>query len=336
MILAAGKGQRMRPLTNEIPKALINVAGKTLLEWAFDRYNQSGIDDVVIAVGWKGDMIEEFVSNSNLKASVIHVPNYEIGPLQTLLTAIETFDGDFLLSPVDAMIEPATVMGIQKHHSDLSDSEGMTLAIATGAESGTLVEYSDDGLLTNIGPVESTSENVARSAMMLMAHTRIRDFCRSTLDDGKERVVQLLEQLIKNGTHVRGYSVSQPWFDIDTMSDLLAVNQHLLHRGGFGDTNSVFIPFGDSIEVGDTLKLGSNITISKGASLMGPVLITSNCKIGEGCKIGPNVTITSKTTLSAECEVTDAVIFGESKVSPQSRVHRSVIFRSIGYNAEVC
>ena len=335
MILAAGKGERMRPLTDVLPKALVNVAGKTLLEWAIERYSQSGIVDIVIAVGWKGDMIEDFISESNLKARVIHVPDYEIGPLQTLLTAIQTFDGDFLLSPVDALLEPSTVLGIQANHSDLGNSESMTLAVALDASSGTHVGLSDDGLVTNIGDIESHSQNIARSAMMLIAHTRIRGLCKSALDNGKERVAQLLDLMIREGTSVRIYRVTEPWFDIDTLSDLLAVNQHLLHRGGLGETNSVFIPSGDSIEVGDSLTLRSNITLNKGTTLHGPLLITSNSTIGRNCRLGPNVTVASNSTIGDGCEITDAVIFGESKVSSQSREHRSVIFRSVGYNMEV-
>jgi glucose-1-phosphate thymidylyltransferase len=325
----------MRPLTDVIPKALVNIAGKTLLEWAIERYSQSGIEDIVIAVGWKGDMIEDFLSKSNLNTRVIHVPDYETGPLQTLLKAIETFDGDFLLSPVDALLESSTVLGIQAYHSDLGDSDSMTLAIALDTASGTPVGFSDDGLVTTIGDIESKSQNIARSAMMLIANTRIRDICKSALDIGKERVAQLLDLIIKEGASVRSYRVTQPWFDIDTLSDLLTVNQHLLHRGGLGETNSVFIPSGDSIEVGDRLVLRSNITLDKGTSLHGPVLITSNNTIGKDCKLGPNVTVASNSALGDGCEVTDAVIFGESKVSPQSRLHRSVIFRSVGYNMEV-
>jgi NDP-sugar pyrophosphorylase family protein len=318
-----------------IPKALVNVAGKTLLEWAIERYSQSGIEDIVIAVGWKGDMIEDFLSESNLNTKVIHVPDYETGPLQTLLTTIHTFDGDFLLSPVDALLEPSTVLGIQTHHWDLGDSESMTLAVALDTASGTPVGFSDDGLVTNIGDIESFSQNIARSAMMLVANTRIRSICKSALENGKERVAQVLDLMIKEGAPVRIYKVTQPWFDIDTLSDILATNQHLLHRGGLGETNSVFIPSGDSIEVGDSLVLRSNITLDKGTCLHGPVLITSNSTIGRDCKIGPNVTVASNSTLGDGCEVTDAVIFGESKVSSQSRVHRSVIFRSVGYSLEV-
>ena len=335
MILAAGKGERMQPLTNEMPKALLNVAGKTLLEWAVERYNQAGINDIVIAVGWKGSMIEDFVSKSNIKASVVHVPDYEVGPLQTLLTAIESFDGDFLLSPVDAMVEPTSMMGIQSYHSNIDKHEGMTLAVGSDVESGTLVEFDEDDLLTGIGEIGPNSKDVARSAMLFIANTRIRDLCRSALNDGKERVVQLLEQLINGGGLVRCFHVSHPWVDIDTLSDLLAANQQFLQRGGFQETESVFIHSGDSIEVGDSFTLKSNITLGNGTSLQGPVLIASGCTIGEDCKIGPNVTIDSNTTLSKGCEVTDTVIFGESKLSTQSRVHMSVIYDSKRYTTEV-
>jgi NDP-sugar pyrophosphorylase family protein len=323
----------MGPLTNDIPKAIVKVAGKTLLEWAIERYNQSGISDIVIAVGWKGSMIEDFVSKSNIKVSIVHVPDYEIGPLQTFLRAIETFDGDFLLSPVDAMTEVASMMGIQTHHKT-GDHEGFTLAIGSDVESGTPVEVNEKGLLTRIGAAGSSSESGFRSAMLLISNTRIRDQCRTALNDGKVRVAELLEQVIKNETPVRCYPVSHHWFDVDTLSDILAANQHFLQRGGFRETNSVFIPLGDRIEVGDSFTLKSNISLGKGTSLQGPVLIASDCKIGEDCKIGPNVTIDSKTTLSKGCEITEAVIFGESNLSTQSRVHMSVIYDSNSYIVE--
>ncbi len=334
MILAAGKGERMSPLTNEIPKALVKVAGKTLLEWAVERYNQSGINEIVVAVGWKGSMIEDFVSKFDIKASVVHVSDYEIGPLQTFLKAIETFDGDFLLSPVDAMIEPASMMGIQTHHSEIGEHEHMTLAVGSDAESGTLVESNEDGILTQIGHVGSNSSSIARSAMLFVANTKIRELCRTALNDGKERVAQLLAQLVKEGSHIRCYQVSCPWFDIDTLSDLIIANQHFLQRGGFRVPKSIFVPAGDSVEVGDSLTLKSNIILGKGTSLQGPVLIATDCRIGENCILGPNVTIDSNTTLSEGCEITDAVIFGDSKVPSQSRVQRSIIYSSIRYSAE--
>jgi NDP-sugar pyrophosphorylase family protein len=321
----------MGPLTSEIPKALVNVAGKTLVEWAIERYTQSGIDDVVLAVGWKGDMIEQFVSKLGFNVKVVHVHDYETGPLQTLLTAIETFDGDFLLSPVDAVIEPASMVGMLMHHLD----ESMTLAVDTNAESGTIVECGDDGLLASISDVGLNSKKIKRSAMLLISHTQIRDLCRSALNEGKERVVHLLERLINNGNPVRCYDITHSWYDIDRLSDLFAANRYLLQRGGFGNHSSIFVPSNDSIELGDSLTLKSSIILGKGTTLQGPILIASNCQIGKDCKLGPNVTIDSNTIISKDSEITDAIIFGDSKISARTQVHRSVIYRSNRYDSEV-
>jgi NDP-sugar pyrophosphorylase family protein len=335
VILAAGKGERMSPLTDKIPKALVNVAGKTLLEWAVDRYTQSGIRDIVVAVGWKGAMIERFVSRSNLDVRIVYVPDYEIGPLQTLLTALETIDGDFLLSPVDAMMEPDSITGTLEHHLEIGGIEGMTLAVSSNAESGTLVELGSDGLVLGIGGTHNKSRIVARSAMMLVSHTSIKGPCRSALDNGKNRVVQLLEELLRGGNHISFFDVTQTWFDIDTLSDILAANQYFLMKGDVGTSESVFVPSGEDIEVSDRLLLKSNITLGSGTSLQGPVLLSPNCEIGDYCRVGPNVTVSSNTTLSTGCEISDAVIFGISKVSSQSRAHKTVIYDSIKHDVEV-
>jgi MurNAc alpha-1-phosphate uridylyltransferase len=63
MILAAGRGERLRPLTDEIPKPLIEVGGRTLLERHLDNVRSAGIKTVVINLGWLGDMIVERVGS---------------------------------------------------------------------------------------------------------------------------------------------------------------------------------------------------------------------------------------------------------------------------------
>ena len=57
MILAAGRGERLRPLTDTTPKALVEVHGRTLLEMHLDRVAKAGIRDVVINLGWLGERI---------------------------------------------------------------------------------------------------------------------------------------------------------------------------------------------------------------------------------------------------------------------------------------
>lgn len=59
MILAAGRGERLRPITDDIPKALVEVGGKSVLEWHLERVSAAGITQVVINLGWHGEQIVE-------------------------------------------------------------------------------------------------------------------------------------------------------------------------------------------------------------------------------------------------------------------------------------
>ena len=57
IILAAGKGERLRPLTNDKPKCLVELFGKSLLEWQIETFQNSGITDITVVSGYKSDLI---------------------------------------------------------------------------------------------------------------------------------------------------------------------------------------------------------------------------------------------------------------------------------------
>src|SRR3989344_3010382 len=65
VILAGGQGTRLRPLTYEIPKALIPVQGKTLTEHLFDLFKKYGIIEIILSVGHMSDKIKEYFGNGN-------------------------------------------------------------------------------------------------------------------------------------------------------------------------------------------------------------------------------------------------------------------------------
>jgi len=75
MILAAGRGERLRPLTDNVPKALVEVRGESLLERHLNTVKAAGFDTVVINLGWLGDKIVERVgSGSGFGLNVIYSP----------------------------------------------------------------------------------------------------------------------------------------------------------------------------------------------------------------------------------------------------------------------
>ena len=75
MILAAGKGERLRPLTESVPKALVEVRGETLLERHLQAVRRAGIDTVVINLGWLGEQIVDRIGSGGAYGlNVIYSP----------------------------------------------------------------------------------------------------------------------------------------------------------------------------------------------------------------------------------------------------------------------
>ena len=58
MILAAGRGERMRPLTDRVPKVLLEAGGKPLIQWQLEKLTRAGFDPIVINHAWLGEQIE--------------------------------------------------------------------------------------------------------------------------------------------------------------------------------------------------------------------------------------------------------------------------------------
>ena len=73
MILAAGRGERMRPLTDRSPKALLEVGGKRLIDWQLERLREAGVATVVINLGWLGDSIVGHVGDVRGRGLLIGV-----------------------------------------------------------------------------------------------------------------------------------------------------------------------------------------------------------------------------------------------------------------------
>lgn len=83
MILAAGRGERMRPLTDTIPKPMLPINGKPLIQYHVERLVLAGINDIVINHSWMGEQIESFLGNGHrFNASIRYSPEGEL-PLET-------------------------------------------------------------------------------------------------------------------------------------------------------------------------------------------------------------------------------------------------------------
>lgn len=115
VILAAGEGKRMRPLTLERPKPLIEVAGKPLIEHVLDALPEE-IDEVIVVVGYKGDMIREHLGDARKGRTLRYVHQWmPAGTAHALSIARPFITGKFMFLNADDILGPEALKEALSH-----------------------------------------------------------------------------------------------------------------------------------------------------------------------------------------------------------------------------
>ena len=113
IILAAGKGSRLLPLTADRPKCLIELAGRTLLEWQLDSLFEGGVPEMAVVTGFRPDLVEAVIAARGAgrgTVSTIFNPFYHVADnLGSAWMARAAMDRDFLLLNGDTLVPPALV-----------------------------------------------------------------------------------------------------------------------------------------------------------------------------------------------------------------------------------
>ncbi|TFH03666.1 MAG: NDP-sugar synthase [Candidatus Thorarchaeota archaeon] len=342
--MAAGKGERLHPLTQDIPKALIYVAGRTLLQWSVKRLSDAGCTEIFIGIGWKGELVKKALKDHSegISTDTITVPDYEKGPLQTFCdTSTRVHGSPIILFPVDLIISLQDVKSIIDVHPR-HEANAVTLAVDYSLDTGSNVVIINDshivGINKEIPPIEYRKPNLeyrnAKSAMLLTFSAGFKNHCKHYLRRGESKISNVLNDMVMdvlmaNGSYpIHAYPVKGEWFDLDTISDIIKANRFLLENLTSENPRGIYIPPNDTMEFGDGINLESNISIGPGVELKGPCLIQDNSRIEANCIIGPHVSIDENSHVGANTSLQDAVVFGSSSVPEDLRLSSVVIFQS--------
>lgn len=114
LILAAGKGTRMMPLTKHKPKCLIEVNGKPFLHYVLESLDKAGIEDIYMVVGEKMSMVEEFVEEFSDDVKLI-IQEERLGTGHAVLQAKEHIDDNFLILMADNLYSPEDILKMMKY-----------------------------------------------------------------------------------------------------------------------------------------------------------------------------------------------------------------------------
>ncbi|MHA1638475.1 MAG: NTP transferase domain-containing protein, partial [Candidatus Thorarchaeota archaeon] len=168
IILAAGRGSRIGPLTKHIPKALLECGGQTLIERTINSYIESGIDNITVGVGWNGHEVRKHIEQAfpNETIRIIDVPNYMHGPLQTLFTSLESNNEPCIIGPVDSLVDSHIISELMESYK--LQSSDLVIAIDVEAARGTDVYINESRCISGLGS-KKDGKYLGKSVMLVAA-----------------------------------------------------------------------------------------------------------------------------------------------------------------------
>ena len=120
VILAAGEGRRLRPFTETMPKVMLPVANKPVLEYVTDAVKTSGINEIVLVVGYKKEVIMDYFKDYEDINITYVVQEKQLGTAHALLQTKDLIDGDFLVLSGDNIIDHRGIEKLLKEESKYS------------------------------------------------------------------------------------------------------------------------------------------------------------------------------------------------------------------------
>lgn len=300
----AGNGIRLRPYTEDRPKCLLPVAGKTIIDWIVEDVSCLNPSEIIFITGYRADKMDEYLESKpewGRLRTVVQSNPQGLGEAISLALPYASDDEPLLIILGDTLFEAD--LNILKSASEnilytFKVENPKRFGVAVTDETGRIQrlvekpqEFVSDEALVGIYYIKDV--NALKESLKYIMDNDIRTRNEFQLTDA-------LEMMIEKGCKFRTAPVKK-WLDCGLVETLLDTNAQVLNRN---DNSSEF-----------------NIS---GVTIVAPCHIGQNVKM-DNCKIGPNVSIGDGCEISG-CEISDAIVWDGVKIA-NGKVNNSVIHK---------
>lgn len=342
MILAAGQGSRVRPLTKDLPKPMVPILGKPVMEYLIEHLARHGIKEIMVNVAFHHHKIEQYFGDGHRwgveigyayegvreHGDVIPKPFGSAGGMRRIQDFSGFFDEPTLVLCGDALIDLDIGAALHEHKTKGAIASVVTLDVprADVSNYGIVVAGAD-------GQIQSFQEKPKpEDAKSTLASTGIYIFEPEVLekipsgkvyDIGSELFPQLVAEKLPFFAQNRFFN----WIDIGRVSDYWTVLQRVL-RGEVAEMNmpgrevkpgvwvglNTSIPW-EQVNITGPVYIGSSVRVEPGATITGPAWIGHGSVVRSGARVTRSI-LFEYTRIAADMH------FNEMIVSPQYCVDR--------------
>lgn len=328
VILAAGEGVRLQPITSTRPKHLIKVGGKPILQHCLSALKASGIEEAVIVVHYMADMIRQYFGDGKrfeLKIEYVEQPSV-LGTGNAVSVAEPFVKDEFLLVYGDLLFSPEAVKGVITMHQKEKPTATMAVVPVEKPESYGIVELENEKQVKRIvekpkrEEVPSSLANAGIYVFSTDVFERIKNTSASTR--GEWEITDAISLLLNEKKAILAVRISRDdWFDVGKPWDLLEANRWALMRMNHKVCGNVE----NGAHLIGPVTIAETARIRSGAYIEGPTFIGDESDIGPNCYIRPYTSVGQKARIGNACEIKGSIIMDGVHAGHLSYIGDSII-----------
>jgi mannose-1-phosphate guanylyltransferase len=337
MILAAGKGTRVRPLTYDLPKPMIPLLGKPVMAYLVEHLAKYGVTEIMVNVSYLHDKIEDYFGEGDQfgvqigysfegytkdDGEVVPMPIGSAGGMKKIQEFGGFFDQTTIVLCGDALIDLDLKSALFEHKRKGALASVVTREVPWDKVSSYGVVVSDaDGRITQFQEKPDEAEALSNfiSTGIYIFEPEVIDLIPPGVpfDIGSQLFPLLAERGLPFYAQRRPFN----WLDIGSVSDYWEVLQNVL----MGEVAHMDMP---GIQIDDGIWVGLNTSIDwNGTTIEGPVYIGSGTKIESGVNIIGPTWIGHGSHICEGAEVVRSVLFEYTRVLADVTLHEMIVFK---------
>ena len=322
VIMAGGKGTRLRPLTSNQPKPMIPIVNKPCMEHIVNLLKRHGFGEIVVTVGFMPEVIQDYFGDGSdfdvdMEYSVEDEP---MGTAGSVKLAEDRLTERFIVVSGDALTDANLQKAVAFHEDRGSEATLVLQEVDDPSEFG-IVVVDDEGrverFLEKPDPEEVFSYT-ANTGIYILEPTVLEDIPE---DEEYDFADDLFPKLLDAGRPVYGYVTEKPyWEDIGNIGQYMDAQKAVLDD----EVKGVRLP---GEEVREGVYLGEGVE-ADGAQLEEPVVLGDNVRVASGACVGPHSVIAAGVSISADASVVRSTVAEGSVVGEGAELDGALIGRS--------
>ncbi|MCE5215182.1 MAG: NDP-sugar synthase [Methanobacterium sp.] len=324
VLMAGGKGSRIRPLTLSRPKPIIPVANRPLIEYVVEKIRNSGCNELVVTLSYLKNQIKNLLkkdySEMNIRFSVEKTP---LGTAGGVKKAAKYLDDTFFVLSGDVLVDLDLdkLLAFHKKNKSLATMLLTTVdnpshfGIAVMDDTNKIIRFLEKPSPENVfSKIANTGTYVLEPEILDYINTE-----KSEIDFSKD----IFPQLIEEKAGIFGYVLDGYWNDVGRPKTFLQANYDVLNKKISPEPRGKNLKEGVG-RLGD-MWVGKNVEIENRVRIIGPVVIGDNCVIEKNCTIGRNSVIGDNIHLEKNSTIKGSVIFPDSIIKEGSYLKDCIV-----------